>query len=196
MARIRTCCYRPAQKIIGVTSRFYIVHRNQIESDSLSSIPETIIKLLAEMEKQYDNHNKQYFENLLDHQNYIVRTRAVCILADIAGEESVKCLSCVLEQDTNALVRHEAAFSLGQLGFLSGVSSLSHAVQYDPSFFVRHEAAIALGAIGSNKARTTLMGALVDSSEEVRQSALVALANLKYISTMKRKNKFTTMTGG
>jgi deoxyhypusine monooxygenase len=172
------------------------VHRNQIESNSLSSIPETIIKLLAEMEKQYDNHNKQYFENLLDHQNYIVRTRAVCILADIAGEESVKCLSCVLQQDTNALVRHEAAFSLGQLGFLSGVSSLSHAVETDPSFFVRHEAAIALGAIGSNKARTTLMGALVDSSEEVRQSALVALANLKYISTMKRKNKFTTMTGG
>ena len=148
------------------------------------------------MEKQYDNHNKQYFENLLDHQNYIIRTRAVCILADIAGEESVKCLSCVLEQDTNALVRHEAAFSLGQLGFLSGISSLSHAVESDPSFFVRHEAAIALGAIGSNKARTTLMGALADSSEEVRQSALVALANLKYISTMKRKNKFTTMTGG
>src|SRR5918994_923205 len=146
------CCYRSAlsQKIIGLTSRFYIVHRNQIESDSLSSIPEIIIKLLAEMEKQYDNHNKQYFENLLDHQNYIIRTRAICILADIAGEESVKCLSYVLEQDVNALVRHEAAFSLGQLGFPSGIDSLSYAVQFDPSFYVRHEAAIALGVIGSD----------------------------------------------
>jgi deoxyhypusine monooxygenase len=36
---------------------------------------------------------------------------------------------------------------------------------------------------------------LGDSSEEVRESALVALANLEYISTMKRKNKFTKMTG-
>src|ERR671918_1237743 len=172
------------------------MHPRQLDNDDLFIIPESIIKLLAEMEKQYEDNNRQYFENLLDHQNYIIRTRAVCILADMAGEESVKCLSCVLEQDTNALVRHEAAFSLGQLGFLSGISSLSHAVESDPSFFVRHEAAIALGAIGSNKARTTLMGALADSSEEVRQSALVALANLKYISTMKRKNKFTTMTGG
>jgi deoxyhypusine monooxygenase len=117
-------------------------------------------------------------------------------LADLAGEESVKYLSKVLEQDANALVRHEAAFSLGQLGFSTAVSSLSRAVESDQSFFVRHEAAIALGVIGSSRARTTLKGALVDSSEEVRQSALVALANLKYISTMKKKNKFTTMTGG
>jgi deoxyhypusine monooxygenase len=37
---------------------------------------------------------------------------------------------------------------------------------------------------------------LDDSSEEVRESALIALVNLEYISTMKRKNKFTKMTGG
>ena len=172
------------------------MHSRQLENDDLFIIPKTIIKLLAEMEKQYEDNNKQYFENLLNHQNYIIRTRAVCILADLAGEESVKNLSKVLEQDANALVRHEAAFSLGQLGLSTAISSLSRAVESDQSFFVRHEAAIALGIIGSSKARTTLKEALVDSSEEVRQSALVALANLKYISTMKKKNKFTTMTGG
>jgi hypothetical protein len=37
---------------------------------------------------------------------------------------------------------------------------------------------------------------LSDSREEVRESALVALANLEYISRMKRKNTFTKMTGG
>ena len=172
------------------------MHPRSLKKDDLFIIPKSIIKLLAEMEKQYEDNNRQYFENLLNHQNYIIRTRAVCILADLAGEESVKCLSKVLEQDANALVRHEAAFSLGQLGFSTAISSLSRAVESDQSFFVRHEAAIALGVIGSSRARTTLEGALVDSSEEVRQSALVALANLKYISTMKRKNKFTTMTGG
>jgi HEAT repeat protein len=92
-------------------------------------------------------------------------------------------------------VRHEAAFSLGQLGFENGINPLSHVVESDPSIFVRHEAAIALGVIGSEKARETLRGALGDSSE-VRESALVALANLEYISRMKRKNTFTKMTGG
>jgi hypothetical protein len=37
---------------------------------------------------------------------------------------------------------------------------------------------------------------LGDSSEEVRKSAFVALANLEYVSRMKRKNTFTKMTGG
>ena len=93
-------------------------------------------------------------------------------------------------------MRHEAAFSLGQLGFEGGIKPLSHALKADPNFFVRHEAAIALGVIGSEKARDTLIVALGDSSEEVRESALVALANLEYISRMKRKNAFTKMTGG
>jgi deoxyhypusine monooxygenase len=148
------------------------------------------------MEKYYDENNKEYFKNLLSHPSHIIRTRAVCILANMAGDDSVESLGHILERDPDALVRHEAAFSLGQLGFESGINPLSHAVEFDPSFFVRHEAAIALGVIGSEKARETLIGALGDSSVEVRESALVALANLEYISTMKRKNKFTKMTGG
>jgi deoxyhypusine monooxygenase len=53
-----------------------------------------------------------------------------------------------------------------------------------------------LGVIGSEKARTTLNKALKDTSEEVRESAMIALANLDYISTMKKNNQFTRMTGG
>jgi HEAT repeat protein len=172
------------------------VHRNQTDDGALSSISGTIIKLLAEMEKCYEDKNSKYFKNLLNHQNHIIRTRAVCILADIAAEDSIESLSHVLKHDPDALVRHEAAFSLGQLGFESGIKSLTQALESDPSFFVRHEAAIALGVIGSEKARMTLIEALSDSSEEVRKSALVALANLEYISIIKRKNKFTKMTGG
>jgi deoxyhypusine monooxygenase len=148
------------------------------------------------MEKHYEDKDFKYFENLLNHTNHIIRTRAVCILADIAAEDSIESLSHVLEHDPDALVRHEAAFSLGQLGLESGIKPLLQAVESDPSFFVRHEAAIALGVIGSEKARETLMEAMHDLSEEVRESALVALANLEYISTIKRKNKFTKMTGG
>jgi HEAT repeat protein len=172
------------------------VHRNKTENGALFSISETVITLLAEMEKCYEDKNSKYFENLLNHPDHIIRTRAICILADIAAEDSIEPLSHALENDSDALVRHEAAFSLGQLGFESGIRPLSKAVESDPSFFVRHEAAIALGVIGSEKARATLVEALDDSSKEVRESALVALANLEYILTIKRKNKFTKMTGG
>jgi HEAT repeat protein len=154
------------------------------------------MRLLAEMETQYDNQNEQYFKDLLIHEDSVIRTRVICILADISGVDAVDSISRVLENDKNALVRHEAAFSLGQLGYTAATAALSNAVKSDPSYFVRHEAAIALGVIGSEDARETLNEALKDESEEVRESAIIALANLDYVSTIKRNNKFTRMTGG
>ena len=155
------------------------------------------LKLFEEMEKQFDEQNTSYFKELLAHKDSVVRTRAVCILAEIAGETAVAPISKVLKDDDNDLVRHEAAFSLGQLGFSSGIKPLADAVKKDPSFFVRHEAAVALGVIGSEDARKTLVAALKnDKSEEVRDSAVVALANLDYIKAVNRKNDFTRMTGG
>ena len=153
--------------------------------------------LFGEMEKQFESKNVQYFKDMLKHDDSIVRTRAVCILADIAAENAVDPIGAVLKHDNNALVRHEAAFSLGQLGFTSGISALADAVDNDPSFFVRHEAAVALGVIGSEDARKTLERSLSsDESEEVRESAMVALANLDYIRAVNRNNRFTRMTGG
>jgi deoxyhypusine monooxygenase len=154
------------------------------------------MELLREMEKQFDDKNEQYFKNLLTHGDVVIRTRCICILADLDCKDAIDHISQVLTNDKDALVRHEAAFSLGQLGFTSAVDVLSKAVESDPSFFVRHEAAVALGVIGSEKARTSLNKALKDKSEEVRESAIIALANLDYISTMKRNNQFTRMTGG
>jgi HEAT repeat protein len=155
------------------------------------------IKLFEEMERQFENKNEQYFKELLDHHDNIVRTRAVCILAGIGAENAVEPIGKVLKYDKNALVRHEAAFSLGQLGDRSGIPSLADAVRSDSSFFVRHEAAVALGVIGSEEARKTLSEALKDDSEEVRESAVVALANLDYIKATNRANSlFLKMTGG
>ena len=154
------------------------------------------IKLFEEMEKQFETKNEQYFRSLLTHQDNVVRTRAVCILADIAGKNAIKPIGKVLKDDDNALVRHEAAFSLGQLGYTSGISALAYAVRSDPSLFVRHEAAVALGVIGSEEARKTLDAALTDESEEVRESAVVALANLDYIKTTSSNGRFIKMTGG
>ena len=154
------------------------------------------IRLFEEMERQYDNQNKQYFKDLLSHEDSVIRTRVICILADISDIDAVESISRVLESDKNALVRHEAAFSLGQLGYQTAMAALSNAVKSDPSYFVRHEAAVALGVIGSEEVREILNEALKDESEEVRESAIIALANIDYVSTMKRNNKFTRMTGG
>ena len=163
------------------------------QSHSLSTERLTI---LSEMERQYDHRNVKYFLDLLTHMDNAIRTRAICILADIAGEDAVDHICDVLTNDEEPLVRHEAAFSLGQLGFSNAISALSRALSSDSSFFVRHEAAIALGVIGSEMARGALDKALDDESEEVRESANIALANIEYISMMKRINKFSKMTGG
>jgi len=154
------------------------------------------IQLFEEMERQFDQKKVSYFKKLLTHKDSVVRTRAVCILADIAGQGAVAPIGRVLKNDGNDLVRHEAAFSLGQLGFSTGIKPLADAVKNDPSLFVRHEAAVALGVIGSEEARKTLHDALRDDSEEVRDSAVVALANLDYIKSVNRRNQFTRMTGG
>lgn len=154
------------------------------------------IRLFKEMEIQYDNQNKQYFKDLLSHEDSVIRTRVICILADMSGIDAVEPISRALEDDKNALVRHEAAFSLGQIGYQTAMPALFNAVKSDPSYFVRHEAAVALGVIGSEEGREILNEALKDESEEVRESAIIALANIDYVSTMKRNNKFTRMTGG
>jgi HEAT repeat protein len=154
------------------------------------------LKLLAEMEEQFFEKNVPFFESLLDNQDNVIRTRSVCILASIAGEKAIEPIVKVLKNDSDALVRHEAAFSLGQLGFTSAIAPLVKSIEEDPSFFVRHEAAIALGVIGSENARSGLVGALSDPSEEVRESAKIALANLDYVLLTNRNNTFSKMTGG
>ena len=88
------------------------------------------IKLFEEMEKRFEKQDEQYFRDLLSHDDSVVRTRAVCILADIAGENAVEPIGRVLKHDKNDLVRHEAAFSLGQLGFTSGITALADAVKH------------------------------------------------------------------
>ena len=153
-------------------------------------------KIFEEMEGRFDGKDVDYFKQLLTHGDSVVRTRAVCILAEIAGEAAVAPIGRVLKDDDNDLVRHEAAFSLGQLGFTSGIGLLADAVKSDSSLFVRHEAAVALGVIGSEDARKILDAALEDESEEVRDSAVVALSNLDYIRAVNRRNDFTRLTGG
>ncbi len=162
----------------------------------MSVVPQSRLDLLSEMEERYEKKDVEYFITLLDHKDYVIRTRATCILVDIGGEDKVPYIAKVLKNDPNELVRHEAAFSLGQMCYRSGIMPLEDATQNDPSIFVRHEAAIALGVIGSQDARKTLEKALDDPAEPVRDSAVVALSNLQFMEKLSKNVKFAKLTGG
>jgi deoxyhypusine monooxygenase len=154
------------------------------------------LQLFAEMEAKYEQKDVPYFVGLLDHPDYVVRTRATCILVDFGGEDKIPHIAKVLKHDDNELVRHEAAFSLGQMCLSSGIPPLVDATLNDPSMFVRHEAAIALGVIGSKDAKEALEKALNDPDKPVVESAVVALSNIQFMEKLSKNEKFAKLTGG
>jgi len=162
----------------------------------MSVITENRMKIFSEMENRYEKNDTDYFVKLLAHEDYVIRTRATCILVDIGGEDKVPHVAKVLKNDPNELVRHEAAFSLGQMGYNSSIQPLENATKNDVSMFVRHEAAIALGVIGSQEAKETLELTLDDPDGSVRESAVVALSNLKFMKELSKNKKFAKLTGG
>ncbi len=159
-------------------------------------VTENRLQLFAEMEAKYEQKDTDYFVNLLDHPDYVVRTRATCVLADFGGEDKVPHIAKVLKDDENELVRHEAAFSLGQMCLSSGINPLAESTLNDPSMFVRHEAAIALGVIGSKEAKDALEKALNDPDKPVVESAVVALSNIEFMEKLSKNKKFAKLTGG
>ncbi|WOV92878.1 MAG: HEAT repeat domain-containing protein [Candidatus Nitrosoabyssus spongiisocia] len=162
----------------------------------MTQISQQRLDLLAQMESKYEQKDTVFFINLLKHDDYVIRTRATCILVDFGGEDKVEHIANVLKNDPNELVRHEAAFSLGQMCYHSGIIHLKDATLEDSSMFVRHEAAIALGVIGSQNAKQTLEKALNDPDKPVRESAIVALSNLEFMNKLSKNDKFAKLTGG
>jgi len=162
----------------------------------LSVVTEDRLRLFSEMEERYEQKDADYFVKLIIHDDFVIRTRATCILVDLGGEDKVQYVAKVLKNDPNELVRHEAAFSLGQMGYSSGIKPLEYATKNDPSMFVRHEAAIALGVIGSKEAIPTLEEALKDPDKPVIESAVVALSNIDFMDKLSKNEKFAKLTGG
>ena len=162
----------------------------------MQAVTDERLSLFAKMESKYEEKDIEYFVSLLEHPDYVVRTRATCILVDFGGEDKVPHIAKVLKNDENELVRHEAAFSLGQMSHSSAVPPLTDATLNDPSMFVRHEAAIALGVVGSKDAKETLEKALNDPDRPVVESAIVALSNIQFMEKLSKNEKFAKLTGG
>ncbi|MDH5569963.1 MAG: HEAT repeat domain-containing protein [Nitrosopumilus sp.] len=162
----------------------------------MQAVTDERLALFAEMETKYEQKDTEYFVSLLDHPDYVVRTRATCILVDFGGEDKIPYIAKVLKNDENELVRHEAAFSLGQMSYSSAIPPLTDATLHDPSMFVRHEAAIALGVVGNKDAKDALEKALDDPDKPVVESAIVALSNIEFMEKLSKNEKFAKLTGG
>ena len=162
----------------------------------MQAVTDERLTLFAEMEAKYEQKDTDYFVSLLEHPDYVIRTRATCILVDFGGEDKIPYIAKVLKNDENELVRHEAAFSLGQMSYSSAIPPLTDATLNDPSMFVRHEAAIALGVVGNKDAKDALEKALNDPDKPVVESAIVALSNIEFMEKLSKNEKFAKLTGG
>src|SRR2546422_10886499 len=140
------------------------------------------MKVMEKMEDAYEKKDEAYFVKVLKTEpSLVLRVHAVCILAEVGGENSIETLADVLLHDADPLVRHEAAFSLGQMGLSGANGPLERAVMTDPEAIVRHEAAAALGSIGNPSTEKVLRVALEDEDEIVRNSARTSLFNLDFL---------------
>uniref|UniRef100_A0A7C5Y7B1 HEAT repeat domain-containing protein n=1 Tax=Caldiarchaeum subterraneum TaxID=311458 RepID=A0A7C5Y7B1_CALS0 len=165
-------------------------------------VPTERIKVFFEMEEKYREKDAEYFRGLLYSDDFVVRARAICVLAEIAGREYISDLAKVLLYDENPIVRHEAAYSLGQLGYREAIPYLVQSMKTDQNPIVRHESAIALGVIGREDPMPELLEALKDSSQEVVDSAIIALSNIEFCKKLFQTEKyeaareFARKTGG
>jgi len=140
------------------------------------------MEVMKEMEGAWEKKDESYFIQVLTTEpSLVLRVHAVCILAEVGGEECVAVLSDGLLHDPDPLVRHEAAFSLGQIGLAEGNKALAEAVLNDRDPIVRHESAAALGSVGSLDSEEVLTTALSDGDELVRNSAKASLFNIKFL---------------
>ena len=64
-------------------------------------VTEERLALFAEMELKYEQKDTGYFVSLLEHPDYVVRTRVACILVDFGGEDKVAHIARVLKNDEN-----------------------------------------------------------------------------------------------
>ncbi len=140
------------------------------------------MEVMRRMEEAYRRKDEAYFTEVIGAESSLVlRLHAVCILAEVGGEDSIATLCDVLLRDIDPLVRHEAAFSLGQIGLSSGNWALQRALATDAEAIVRHESAAALGSVGSPSSEESLRLALEDKDEIVRNSARASLFNLEFL---------------
>ena len=117
----------------------------------------------------------RYLTYALADENPDIRISAVLSLGAIDGGGGLDALY-ILTADPDNAVRVAAAKSLGLRGEQSAVSTLLGLLR-DRSGFVVTAAIESLGTIGGDEARDAIVGMLVSADNEIRRTAIIALAS-------------------
>ena len=121
----------------------------------------------------------------LSHPDPSVRAEAVMVmpLFRLRGEDAIRKLARMAQNDGDASPRAKAVLALGMMGVKSGdretvVRALGHCVAHDPQTIIRYEAARALPRFGPDARiiiTDVVMGMGNNSTFEVREACIIAL---------------------
>jgi len=162
----------------------------RVESSLQKVITDERMRLFSEIAVGYERHNTAYFVGLLS--DYVVRTRIMCVLVDLDGEDKFEHIAGVLGDDPNELVHHGTAFSLGRVGYSACVPHLERSSLGDTSIFIRPEAVITLGVVDNRGSREALTRPLFDPDEPAVVSTVVALLNIAFMKKLSKNEKFAS----
>jgi hypothetical protein len=100
-----------------------------------------------------------------------VRQAAISVLEDLGGQQAMAALAAAASGDSDDFVRLSAVEALAKLGGPEAVDPLTRALRVDAEPFVRYEALVNLAELGDDRVRGSLLQALDDPEEMIRDKA-------------------------
>jgi len=123
----------------------------------------------------------RYLTYALTDESPDIRISAALSLGAIGGQGVLESLT-ILSKDPDNSVRVSAAKSMGMLGDGNAVKTLIDLLA-DRHGFVVTAAIESLGAVGGYEARDAIIGMLTSQDEEIRRTAIIALASFENIES-------------
>jgi len=100
-----------------------------------------------------------------------VRQAAISALEDLGGQQAIAALAAAVSGDSDDSVRLSAVEALAKLGGPEAVEPLTRALRADAEPFVRYQALVNLAELGDDRVRGSLLQALDDPEEFIREKA-------------------------
>ena len=100
-----------------------------------------------------------------------VRQAAISALEDLGGHKAIAALAAAVSGDSDDSVRLSAVEALARLGGPEAIEPLTRALRADAEFLVRYEALVNLAELGDDRVRGSLLQALDDPEESIREKA-------------------------
>ncbi|MHA2097910.1 MAG: HEAT repeat domain-containing protein [Candidatus Kariarchaeaceae archaeon] len=111
------------------------------------------------------------------------RIQSAFILMEEGSEKSINTLIEAYYKEPNPIVKHEIIFSLGESASILAAETLANGIMSETNDFVIHESLLALSTLGFATYCDLIREFTLHPSDEVAESAKIALERLKCISS-------------